>query len=362
MRPRTVAGGLAALALLVSCGGGGSSDGPAPGPTVDASKITPGCFQGGTTRELQIGSGFPNADWNDPHVIKVGGEYWMYASSNLGFPPTPPSPVQIYRFTSTDAVNWTLDPMTAVLTVSAGQWDQGGVETPAIVSFGGKYHMFWTGYPDPWPNLVAPNFRIGHATSMDGITWTKDASFLLGPSSSVPGHFAEYIVGEPGPVVFNNMLYVYFSAVGVDAGLMNSLQVVGVMTSSDGVAWSAPALALKPDQTVYPRGMDWVGYSTPNAVVIAGKVHVFFDVANNHGDNTWTQEALHHAYSADGLTGWTQDPAPIRRPADFVWTQREIRSPNALLDGTTLRLHFAGDNLFVTGAWGIGQMTCSLAP
>jgi len=174
--------------------------------------------------------------------------------------------------------------------------------------------------------------------------------------------FDEFIVGEPGPVVFNNMLYLYFTTVGVDAGLAVGLQTIGVITSADGLVWSAPALAFKPDQTVYPRAMNWVGYSTPNAVVIAGKVHVFVDVANDHGNNTWTQEAIHHAYSSDGLTGWTQDPAPLRRLTDFTWTQREIRSPHALLDGTTLRVYFAEDDLFNTGAWGIGQMTCSLVP
>lgn len=364
LRPRTIgwaAAAVAVLGLLASCGGGGSS--PDSAPTLDASKITPGCFQGGTAPELQLGDGFSGADWNDPHVLKVGAQYWMYASSNLGFPPTPASPVQIYRFTSTDAANWTLDPAAPVLTVTAGQWDQGGVETPAVVSFGGKYHMFWTGYPDAWPNLDAFNFRIGHATSADGISWTQDASYLLGPSG-MTGGFDEFIVGEPGPVVFNNMLYLYFTAVGVDSTLVPpaSLQVVGVITSADGIAWSAPALAFKPDQTVYPRASNWVGYSTPNAVVIAGKVHVFVDVANDHGNSTWTQEALHHAYSADGLTGWTQDPAPIRSLTDFAWTQREIRSPHATLDGTTLRLHFAGDDIGNTNAWGIGQMTCSLAP
>jgi predicted GH43/DUF377 family glycosyl hydrolase len=351
------------LGLLTSCGGGGRSTSETPpGPTLDASKITPACFQGGTTPELQIGSGFAGADWNDPHVLKVGAEYWMFASSNLGFAPTPPSPVQIYRLTSTDAVSWTLDPANPVLTVTAGHWDQGGTETPAVVSFGGMYHMFWTGYPDTWPPPPSASlrFRIGHATSMDGTTWTKDATFLLGPSN-VPGDFNQSIVGEPGPVVFNNTLYLYFTAVGFDAGLAANLQVVGVMTSTDGVAWSTPALAFKPDQTVYPRASNWVGYSTPNAVVIDGKVHVFVDVAND-GSGKWTQVALHHAYSSDGLTSWTQDPAPIRRLTDFTWTAREIRSPGAFLDGTTLRLYFAGDDIGNTNAWGIGQMTCSLAP
>ena len=171
-------------------------------------------------------------------------------------------------------------------------------------------------------------------------------------------------MGEPGPVVFNNKLYLYFTAVGFDAALAAGLQVVGVITSANGIAWSAPALAFKPDQTVYPRAANWVGYSTPNAAVIAGKVHMFVDVANDHGNTTWTQEALHHAYSADGLTGWVQDAAPIRRLTDFAWTQREIRSPAAFLDGTTLRLYFAGDDVFNnnnSNPWGIGQMTCSLA-
>jgi len=358
---RAIACAASAVAVLASCSGGGSTSDTAPGPTLDASKIAPACFQGGTAPELQIGSGFSNADWNDPHVLKVGAEYWMYASSNMGLS-QPPSPVQIYRFTSSDAATWTLNPAAPVLTVTAAQWDQGGNETPAVVSFGGKYHMFWTGYPDAWPNLNASNFRVGHATSGDGIAWTKDASFLLGPGAS--GSFNEFIVGEPGPVVFNNTLYLYFTAVGVDFTLVPpaGLQVVGVMSSADGVAWSAPALAFKPDQTVYPRASNWVGYSTPNAVVVAGKVHVFVDVANDHGNNTWTQEALHHASSADGLTGWAQDAAPIRRLTDFAWTQREIRSPGAFLDGTTLRLYFAGDDLFNTNAWGIGQMTCLLTP
>jgi len=345
-----------ALAFLASCGGSSSSN---PVATLDPTRITPACFTGGDTPEISLGDGFSGADWNDPHMIQVGAQYWLYASSNLGLT-APPSPVQIYRFTSSDAASWTLDPVTPVLTVAAGQWDQGGNETPAVVYFAGQYHMFWTGYPDAWPGLVAANFRIGHATSADGVSWTKDASFLLGPSG-VTDDFAQFIVGEPGPVVFNNTLYLYFTAVGVDAVLGAGLQTIGVITSADGSTWSAPAQVLKPDQAVYPRGANWVGYSTPNAVVIAGQVHLFVDVANDHGNDTWTQEALHHAWSADGITGWTQDPAPLRQLTDFTWTAREIRSPSALLVGTTLRLHFAGDDVKNSGAWGIGQMTCSLA-
>jgi len=316
---------------------------------------------GGTTPELVLNSGFNGADWNDPSVVRVGNQYWMYASSNLGFA-GPPSPVQIYRWVSSDGTTWALNPSSPVLTEGAlGAWDHGGAETPAVVFFNGAWHMFYTGYPDAWPTNSPFNFRIGHAVSNDGVTWIKDATYVAGPSEPA-ATFYQYIVAEPGPAVMDNTLYLYFSAVGVDVELAAGLQVVGVITTTDGASWTQPALAMKPDQTVYPRTSNWVGYSTPNATVIAGRMHLFVDVANDHGDNTWTQEAIHHALSPDGLTGWLQDPAPLRRKADFIWTQRELRSPAVLLDGTLLRLYFAGDDVLANGLWGIGQMTCSLVP
>lgn len=358
---RATLGAVILATLAVSCSdpaGLASTSVPARAPAID---ITSSCFRGGQEPDLQVGSGFAGSDWNDPHVLKVEEAYWMYASSNLGLPPADPSPVQIYRHVSEDGTNWTLDPITPVLAVAPGQWDQGGNETPSVVWYADQYHLFWTGYPDPWPNLNPFNFGIGHATSPDGVSWAKDASFLLGPSGEA-GSFDEFLVGEPAPVVFNDILHLYFTAVGVDSILAAALQVIGLITSDDGTAWTEPKLALKPDQNVYPRTADWVGYSTPNAIVIDENVHLFVDVANDHGDDTWTQEALHHAYSADGVSNWTQDESPLRTLTDFTWTQREIRSPSALVDGANLRLYFAGDNWLAGGPWGIGQMTCSLAP
>ena len=96
--------------------------------------------------------------------------------------------------------------------------------------------------------------------------------------------------------------------------------------------------------------------------MIAGQVHVFTDVANDFGTNTWTQVQLHHASSADGVS-FVQDVAPIHTNTDFTWTAREIRSPAMWLDGFTLHLYFAGDNLDVDPTtWGIGHATCNLGP
>jgi len=97
--------------------------------------------------------------------------------------------------------------------------------------------------------------------------------------------------------------------------------------------------------------------------VINGQVHLFFDVANDHGNNTWQQVQLQHAVSADGLTGWTLDSSPIRSMGNPAWTAAEIRSPDALLDGSTLRLYFAGtESTVYPYGLDIGMMTCNPAP
>jgi predicted GH43/DUF377 family glycosyl hydrolase len=369
---------LTAVVALVGCGSHAAVPDGAPPHDVatpvdtaldaglDLGKLTPSCFHGGASPILHYDTSttaqslFAGATWNDPSVIKVDDQFWMYASSNHGFAGT----VEVYRMTSSDGDNWTLDPATPVVGVgAAGAWDAGGIETPAVVRFGGGYHLFYTGYKPPFGMEGATDFRIGHATSADGITWKKSETFVLAPTGTA-SDFDGVIVGEPGPVVVGGQLALYFTAVGTNAALGNAtFQVIGLMTSGDGQTWSTPAEAFAPDQVVYPRTANWVGFSTPNAAVLGGAVHVFTDVANDFGTNNWTQVQLHHAASANGTSGFVQDTTPLHVTTDFTWTAREIRSPAVLLDGTTLHLYFAGDHVDVDPTtWGIGHATCDLAP
>ena len=290
----------------------------------------------------------------------------MYASATNLFD----FPVRLYRLVSADGASWTLDPTDPVLADSApGSWDAGGLETPAVVFFNGQYHLFYTayqyevgtqGYKDNSPF----DFRIGHAVSNDGITFTRTASNpIVAPSGTDvdPGNdWYAFIVGEPGPVIFNGELYLYFTAVGADAKLGTSLQSIGLVKTSDGTSWSQPELALRPDQTIYPRNDDWVGYSTPNAIALDDGIHLFFDVAHQPKDGKWLQLRLHHARSPDGKTGWVHDTEAIRAAGDFNWAVDEIRSPHALLDGDILRLYFAGHELDGTPPehFAVGMMTC----
>jgi len=351
---------LAVVAALGSCGTNTPeetvSGGSPPG------QVTPGCFTGGQTPQLDLFGPDPDWTWNDPHLLKVGGQYRMYASATDNFVP----PVLIYRLVSGNGSSWTRNPATPVLTESGGgEWDAHSAETPAVVIYGGQYHLFYTGYTN---QADTATYAIGHATSPDGITFTKDPANPIAAPTGNPfptyAEFDQFIVAEPAPVVVGGKLRLYFTALGVDLDLANTLQTIG-MIEFDGTSWSAPVQVLKPDQAVYPRTADWLGYSTPNATVLGGEVHLFVDVAHQPDGGAWTQRALHHARSANGLTGWIQDGAPIFVREDFAWTARGIRSPAPLLDGTKLRLYFAGDSLTVLPPqpgenFGIGMATCNL--
>lgn len=320
----------------------------------DFSKMAPGCFRANPSTAVitrgtpdTSGAGF-SADWNDPTVIKHGSEYWMYASSDNNFDIN----VKIYRLVSADGIGWQLNPTTPVLSADAGAgaWDHRSVETPSVVFFQGKYHLFYTGYPTDYTQTTT--YRIGHATSTDGVTWTRDANNPIvsptdptnpDPAGTYPNYdFNQWLAAEPAAVVFDNKIYLYFSTLGANVSVGGTWQVIGLTTSSDGVAWTPPERALTPDTAIYPRSggaVDWLGYSTPMATVLDGRMHLFFDVVQH---SPWRQLRLHHAVSADGKTNWTQDSSAIYSSTDFAWTNEEIRSPSILLDGTALHLWFAG--------------------
>ncbi len=293
---------------------------------------------------------FTGSHWNDPHVLIVGDQLIMYASSDKSWD----EKVKIYRLISSDGINWSLNPSTPVLELTENAWDGQSIETPSVVFYQGNYHLFYTGYDvsysyttngaDNIPNNVdddsaSKHFKLGHAISSDGINFTKQGFIAepTAPYSDMNFEFNQYIVGEPAAVVYNNKIYVYFTAVGVDATISSTWQVIG-LTCFDGSTWDQSRLVLTPDLNIYPRNT-FVGYSTPNAIVLNNKMHLYYDVVI---DSPWTQVKLHHASSPNGETTWTQDATPLFEREDYSWTTDEIRSPAALKYKDKLYLYFAG--------------------
>ena len=332
---------------------------------IDFAKMTPSCFTASDHNPLiENDDFFTGSNWNDPSLLHMDNQYIMYASADTSFN----GDIKIYRLVSDDGINFTLEPETPVLEKgAAGTWDDKSTETPSVVYFNNVYHMFYTGYQ----TNVSTDFKIGHATSLDGVNWTKENEPVLAPSGgpAVADDFDQFVTAEPGAVVFENKLFVYFTAQGYittsgDVSVNDQLMTIGLMTSEDGESFSSPTRVYDPDQSIYPRHIDqasrnsgWHGHSTPSPIVLDGKVHLFLDTAFVTESSEWTQRTIHHAVSEDGQTNWTTQTTSIHKREDFLWTEAEIRAPATLLVGSDLKLYFAGHQELNLG---IGLSSCKL--
>ena len=141
---------------------------------------------------INYGDDLIGSPWNDPTVLKENGQYIMYTSGVQGGLNHPTDTISIYRWLSSDGYSWSLNPTLPVLEPVAGTYYEGGVETPSVVFYKGEYHMYNTIYVQN----NAYDFKISHATSLNGITWQIDSSFILEPASNLT--WMDTIVAEPG--------------------------------------------------------------------------------------------------------------------------------------------------------------------
>lgn len=288
---------------------------------------------------INYGDGFADATWNDPCVIKENGQYIMYLTSAIGIVLSSTNTVKVYRKVSNDGVNWSLSPATPVMEPALGTYYEGGTETPSIVKKDNTYHMYLTCYP---PGNNPAEFVIAHATSNDGINWNMDAAPVIESdgSNSIYGD----LVGEPGAMVYNDSIYLFFTA----AGTLNSqaVQCIGLMKSDDGANFTSPQIAVQLPQDVYPLADNYWGLSTPSALAINDTIYLFTDVARTI-NGEWTQVALHQFKTIANSGIWYHDTLPIHTMQDFVWTDGDYLStllaPTPLLDDNgLLRIWYAG--------------------
>ena len=360
------------LIFLLSCGGGSESTSATLTVNPEFSKLNPDCFKPHSTTPVIAPDSalLTGASWGDPTVLKVGEEFIMYTGSSIFTDPMDPvgswdQNIKIYRLTSPDGINWTLNPASAVFERSTTGWDKKSIETPDVVYYKGKYHLFYTGYPVAFDDAFA--YRIGHASSFDGITWTRETPAnmpLLGPSDPTNSTntislltFDQWVVAEPGAVVFKDKIYLYFAATGSNAEVNSTADVIGLsIYDGDTDTWSAQKEVMRADQTIYPRMNNIKGFSTPSATLMDNKVHLFETVVT---DIPFNHFKIHHAYSVDGETNWIQDTTHIIEKTDLAWHNNDIVGPTVLLDGKTVYLWYGG-NLGTIDSLGIGLSTCEL--
>jgi len=247
-------------------------------------------------------------------------------------------PVLPFRAVSNDGINWTLDPKTPLL--SAKETPFVSNETPSVIKYKGVYHMYYTGI---YPAGNVPSMAIGHAVSTDGIVWINDNDPVL-QATGDHREWNGYLVAEPGAVVFNDKIYLYYTAMGSRIpGPPPQLQSIGLVISSDGRSFDQHRQILTQSAT-YPPEKGFVGYSTPSALVHDGQVHLVYDIAayGEYNKPQYRQVAIHHAVSRDGVSNFIEDKLPLLTRNDFSWTSGAIIGPTMLISEGVVKLWFAG--------------------
>lgn len=102
----------------------------------------------------------------------------------------------------------------------SGSWDALSTEMGTVVSHNNVYHMYYAGYDGTFS-------RIGHATSTDGISWTKDP---LNPVLDVGpvGSWDASMVYVPSVVMVGSTFHLFYD------GALGWIEQVGHATSTDG--------------------------------------------------------------------------------------------------------------------------------
>lgn len=115
--------------------------------------------------------------WTRAHVMKVGSTYYMYAIDVGGA-------TGYGRLSSTDGITWAVDG-TAIFGGTSGQWDADGIANTFVWVEDGIWYLLYES------NQSGGIYKIGLATSPDGLAWTKYASnpVITNGAGSVSGPF-----------------------------------------------------------------------------------------------------------------------------------------------------------------------------
>lgn len=293
------------------------------------------------------GGQHPAIVWNDPSVMRVGNEFWMWLSGGFSR-----DGVKIYRFTSFNGVDWTIanggKPVLVPGDKDAGDFDWLGTETPVVIKAGEIFHMYYSAHK----NGQFPFLTMGHAVSLDGDHWQKlgeliSITSVVGNNAGNPwGWLAR---GEPAAAYIDGTFLLYFTDVKCRhsdcTGYPAPIRGISLAVSSDGHNFqqvgSQPILL--PDEKDYPASHGWEGFTTPWVVPVDGKLELY--VANFRTiDARSVHRGISRFVSSDGIR-FDSVSHHIVLPTENRWSRWHVRSPSVIEHDGALYMWFAADDL-----------------
>lgn len=193
----------------------------------------------------------------EPSIIVEHGVWKMWYAGC-----TPANIWALGYATSPDGLTWTKHPANPILSPMEYAWESHPtyqMTDPCVIKVRGIYHLYYQalGYWGDYP--AVPRFFIGHATSTDGLTWSKS------PLPALSADYPPFLFGRPAPVAFTGITsalvvydfehdrFVMYS--GLYAAFNGDRHVIGIISeSTDGVIFVP-----KKTTTVSFRGIARIG-------------------------------------------------------------------------------------------------------
>ncbi|MFC1526287.1 FlgD immunoglobulin-like domain containing protein [Candidatus Latescibacterota bacterium] len=212
-------------------------------------------YPGNPVMSDAVGAVWDGEGVSQPTVLYMWGQCHMWYTGYDG------SAQRIGYATSPDGVAWTRQSSSPALALGpVGAWDGVGICDPTVVHDGTTYHLWYAGYD-------GQALRLGHATSSNGTTWSRDPAnpvLDLGPSGTWDG------VGVTAPsVVWDGRVFrmLYSGRGGTRASL-------GYASSRDGSAWTRlPDPVLAPGEA---GGWDGAGLGGPSVLQEGSVYHLWY--------------------------------------------------------------------------------------
>jgi predicted GH43/DUF377 family glycosyl hydrolase len=239
-------------------------------------------------------------------------------------------------------INWIKQPNPVLAPGDSGAWDDLNVGIASVISLNDTLHMWYDanyGDENTGSATSGPN-GIGHAISIDGISWTKDSLnpvLTPGPSSWESCWVAQ------ASVLYNtsdSLFHMWYAG----RGDCNTYQpaYIGHATSPEGSNWTKDSnWALGPG--TYPSWDDdaLVG---PEVILVNDTLHMWYNGFKYGG--TGNSVKIGHAVSTNWIT-WQKDPAnPVLKPGAVQdWDYPRIRNPRVIYFDSTFHMFYnAGYN------------------
>lgn len=288
---------------------------------------------------------------SDPFVMKDGGVYKMwYGTTQDG------TKAQIGYAESVDGVNWVHHPTPVVRVGKEGAWDDEDIETPTVVKRGGVYHLWYCGRGEPEGTDPITNpekypdacYRIGHATSEDGVNWVKD------PQNPVVDLGTPYIdwdwlaTAEPTVIVENGLFKMWY--VGATIVSDRFYLQIGYATSADGTSWNKFA--------GNPVISSWKNNGITCPTVIHGKRYYELWYVVYSEETGLPAGPFKYAISLNGVK-WVKLPGiALKKGSLPAWDWLGIFGPTVLLDGQRYKMWYSGFKIDLRGVhFAIGYAT-----